>query len=123
MNRTDKILITGGAGLVGQNLIVHLKSAGYTNLVALDKHSANTRILRDLHPDIEVMAADLSQPGDWEQALEGVSALVLLHAQIGGLHEEVFVANNVTATDRVLSAAQAGGVRYLVHVSSSVVRS
>ena len=121
MNSTDKILITGGAGLVGQNLIVHLKSTGYTNLVALDKHPANTRILRELHPDMEVMDADLSQPGDWEQAMEGVMALVILHAQIGGLHEEEFVANNVIATERVLNAAQAGGVRYLVHVSSSVV--
>jgi nucleoside-diphosphate-sugar epimerase len=123
MNKKDKILITGAAGLVGQNLIVHLKSAGYTNLVALDKHPANTRILRGLHPDIQVMEADLSRPGDWVQSMEGVGALVMLHAQIGGLHEEVFVANNVTATERVLSAAQARGVRYLVHISSSVVRS
>ena len=102
MNRTDKLLITGAAGLVGQNLIVHLKSAGYTNLVALDKHPANTRILRELHPDIEVMTADLSRPGDWEQSMKGVAALVILHAQIGGLHEKLFIANNVTGQARTL---------------------
>ncbi|MCP3871004.1 MAG: NAD-dependent epimerase/dehydratase family protein [Gammaproteobacteria bacterium] len=123
MKKTDRIVITGGAGLVGQNLIVHLKSRGYTDLVTIDKHLHNTRILQQLHPDIEVISADLSQPGDWEQAMEGGGALVMLHAQIGGLNKGAFIANNVTATRRVLEAAQARGVKHLVHISSSVVNS
>ncbi|HEX7915704.1 NAD-dependent epimerase/dehydratase family protein, partial [Rudaea sp.] len=47
-----KIVLTGAAGLVGQNLVVELKAQGYTNLVAIDKHEYNLGILRQLHPDV-----------------------------------------------------------------------
>ena len=43
MNKSDKIVITGGAGLVGQNLIVRLKQRGFTHLVAIDKHPTRPR--------------------------------------------------------------------------------
>ena len=56
-----KIALTGAAGLVGQNLIPRLKARGYTDIVALDKHKANVAILRQLHPDIVVIEADLAQ--------------------------------------------------------------
>ena len=65
MNRDSKIIIPGAAGLVGLNLIILLKQRGYRNIVAIDQHEYNVRILRELHPDIEVILADCSQPGDW----------------------------------------------------------
>ena len=48
---------------------------------------------------------------------------MLSHAQIGGLEESLFVANNVTATEMVLAAARRKGQPYVVHLSSSVVES
>lgn len=45
MNPT-RIVLPGGAGLVGQNLVARLKARGYTNLVVLDKHEANLDVLR-----------------------------------------------------------------------------
>ena len=33
-----RIVITGAAGLVGQNLVVRLKRRGFSALVAIDKH-------------------------------------------------------------------------------------
>ena len=48
-----KIALTGAAGLVGQNLLPRLEARGYTDLVALDKHPANTEILRRLHPNLQ----------------------------------------------------------------------
>ena len=44
-------------------------------------------------------------------------------AQIGGLNPEAYLANNVTATKRLLDAAKLAKVSYLVHISSSVVNS
>jgi uncharacterized protein YbjT (DUF2867 family) len=116
------ILVTGAAGLVGQNLIPHLTARGH-RVIGIDKHPANTARLAALHPDIQVIEADLAQPGDWAGAFAGVDALVLNQAQIGGLDRAAFVANNVTATERVLAAAEAAKVPFLVHVSSSVVNS
>ncbi|MGI3900300.1 MAG: NAD-dependent epimerase/dehydratase family protein [Janthinobacterium lividum] len=118
-----RIVVTGAAGLVGQNLIPRLKARGYTDIVAIDKHRANTRILAGLHSDIRVVEADLSRAGGWEDTFAGADALIQLHAQIGGLDPATFQANNVTATERVLAASAAAGIGYMVHISSSVVNS
>ncbi|MDB5448967.1 MAG: NAD-dependent dehydratase, partial [Phenylobacterium sp.] len=118
----NTVIVTGAAGLVGQNLIVRLKARGY-RVVGIDKHPANTARLRELHPDIQVIEADLAQPGPWADAFAGADALVLNQAQIGGLERAPFVANNVTATEHILAAARRHGVPYFVHISSSVVGS
>jgi nucleoside-diphosphate-sugar epimerase len=117
-----KIVVTGAAGLVGQNLVPRLKARGYT-VVGIDKHRANLAILRELHPDIEVIDADLAVAGSWMEAFAGADALVLNQAQIGGLVHAEFVANNITATERQIEAVRRHGVPYVVHISSSVVNS
>lgn len=118
-----KIVVTGAAGLVGQNLIVELKQQGYTQLVAIDKHAHNLRILQELHPDVRVLHADLAEPGAWAAEFSGAACVVQLHAQITGKTTDLFVRNNITATDHVLKAAQDAAVPYMVHISSSVVNS
>jgi nucleoside-diphosphate-sugar epimerase len=117
-----KIALTGAAGLVGQNLVPRLKSRGYRNIVALDKHSANTAILRRLHPELTVIATDLARDDGWQAAVADADVVVLAHAQIGGLDAAAFTANNVTATERVIAAVRAK-TPYVVHLSSSVVES
>lgn len=117
-----RVVVTGAAGLVGQNLIPRLKDRGYT-IVGVDKHPANTAKLRALHPDIEVIEADLARPGAWADAFAGADAVVLNQAQIGGLERGPFVANNVTATENILAAMRAHATPYFVHISSSVVNS
>ncbi len=118
-----KIIVTGGAGLVGQNLIQRLSKRGYGRVVAIDKHPANTTTLAKLNPDVEVIKADLAQPGTWERAFEGADTLILNHAQIGALDERPFLDNNVTATDNVIAATRRHAIPHVVHVSSSVVNS
>ena len=39
-----KIILPGGAGLVGQNLVACLKAKGYSNIVVIDKHRKNLEI-------------------------------------------------------------------------------
>jgi nucleoside-diphosphate-sugar epimerase len=119
---SPKIALTGAAGLVGQNLIPRLKARGYADIVAIDKHPANTAILRKLHPDIAIIEADLATADGWQAAVADADVLVFSHAQIGGLDAAAFTANNVTATQRVLAAVRAKAP-YVVHLSSSVVES
>jgi nucleoside-diphosphate-sugar epimerase len=118
-----KIVLTGAAGLVGQNLLVELEAQGYGNLVAIDKHEYNLDILRRLHPNVHAILADVAERGDWETQLEGAACLVQLHAQITGKDAQIFVRNNIDATRIVLDAAKRHSVPYLVHISSSVVNS
>jgi nucleoside-diphosphate-sugar epimerase len=129
MNSTErtlagrKILVTGGAGLVGQNLLQRLGTRGYQRLVAIDKHPVNTTTLTRLQPRVQVIHADLARSGDWGAALAGTDVLIINHAQIGGLEEKHFIDNNLLATANVLAAAQTHRVPQLIHISSSVVNS
>jgi nucleoside-diphosphate-sugar epimerase len=120
---TQKIILPGGAGLVGQNLVARLKAKGYSNIVVLDKHRANLAVLQKMHPDIVAAYADLAEPGAWQQHFVDAKTVVMLQAQIGGNHYIDFVRNNLDATRHILAAMQANAVPSLVHISSSVVTS
>ena len=118
-----KVVVTGAAGLVGQNLITLLSERSDLRLIAIDKHKNNLELLARLHPSVQTVHADLAQDSGWQAAFEGGPLLIQLHAQITGNSAEPFVRNNIDATRRVLDAARAGGVPFVVHVSSSVVNS
>lgn len=119
----ERIVVTGAAGLVGQNLIALLREEGFDNIVAIDKHEQNLDTLARLHPGLETLLADLAEPGSWEESIDNAAVLIMLQAQIAGLTPDPFVRNNLTATERVLAAASERGVGFLVHASSSVVNS
>ncbi len=119
----QKIILPGGAGLVGQNLVARLKAKGYTNIVVLDKHAANVEVLRRMHPDVLTECVDLSEPGSWQSHFAQAGAVVMLQAQIGGIDYAEFERNNLTSTRLILDAIRAGRVDQLVHISSSVVES
>lgn len=118
-----RVVVTGAAGLVGQNLVLMLHERGYRDVVAIDKHAPNLGVLKGLVPSVTTVVADLALPGEWERLFDPASIVVVLHAQITGKHPEDFVRNNDTATERLLAALKARGVRFMVHVSSSVVNS
>lgn len=123
INKSDLIVLTGAAGLVGQNLIVEMKAQGYSNLVAIDKHDYNLGLLANLHPDVRTINADLAESGNWDSAFAGAACVVQLHAQITAKETATFVRNNIDATKLVLAACKQHAVPWLVHISSSVVNS
>ena len=118
-----KLIIPGAAGLVGQNLIIALKEKGYTNIVAIDKHPENIKILQQFHPDIEIIEADISMPGEWQKNCKGGDAVIMLQAQIGAKSSAPFIRNNNESTRLMLETAKAESIPYIVHISSSVVES
>ncbi|WFU14583.1 NAD-dependent epimerase/dehydratase family protein [Bradyrhizobium sp. CB3481] len=118
-----KIIITGAAGLVGQNLVARLKSRNDLELVGIDKHKANIRLFRETHLNVPIIEADLALPGSWIDSFADGDTVVINQAQIGGRRYQDFEANNVTATRNVLAAMRVHSVPYFVGVSSSVVNS
>lgn len=119
----SKIVITGAAGLVGQNLLLLLREKGYRNMVAIDRHAENLAIAVKLNPDLQTLCADLAEAGEWQQCFAGAEAVIQLHAQITALHDDAFERNNIAATQQVLAACRQHQVPYLLHVSSSVLHS
>lgn len=121
MDLLQKIVLPGGAGLVGQNLVARLRQRGYRNIVVIDKHRANLAVLQKVQPDIVAEYGDLAEPGSWQQHFDGAGVVVMLQAQIGGIDYQDFVRNNVTATAHILAACKQYNVPKLVPISSSVV--
>lgn len=119
--RDAKIILVGGAGLVGQNLVVELKAQGYQNLVVIDKHQHNLQVLQSLHPEVEAIHGDLAEPGPWADSFAGAGCLIMLQAQITGKTPELFIRNNIDSTRLVLDAVRQHQIPYIVHISSSVV--
>ena len=120
---TSKIVITGAAGLVGQNLALVLREQGYVNVTAIDKQSANLGLLGELNPGLRMIDADLVVPGTWATEFVGADTVVVAHAQITGKTADPFVRNNIEASRLVFDVIKAAGVPYTVHISSSVVNS
>jgi nucleoside-diphosphate-sugar epimerase len=123
INQDSKILLPGGAGLVGQNLVARLKARGYTNIVVLDKHRVNLAVLKRVQPDVTVEYADLAEPGDWQRHFLGADVVVMLQTQIGGNDQQEFIRNNIDSTRLILNEIKVNHIPYFVHVSSSVVES
>ena len=118
-----KFVLTGAAGLVGQNLVLLLRESGYSNVTAIDKHGQNLRLVAQLNPRIRIVNADIAEPGEWQREFDGADGAVVLHAQITGKSNVPFRRNNVDASRLVFETIAAAGIPFTVHVSSSVVNS
>jgi nucleoside-diphosphate-sugar epimerase len=123
MTKHDKIIITGAAGLVGQNLILILIERGYTNIVALDKNLDNLAILSQLNPTVKTLCTDCAEPGAWQLEFKHAKTSIILHAQITGTDAATFERNNLIATEHTIAAIKTHKVPCSIFISSSVVHS
>ncbi len=123
MNKNAKVVITGAAGLLGQNLVAELIRCGYSNITAIDKHEKNLDILRSLHPSVNTLHADLAESGGWEESFNGAEILFLLQAQITGSTYDLFRRNTLESTENVIAAAEKHAIPFTVFIGSSVVNS
>lgn len=120
---TSRIIVTGAAGLLGQNLITELVMQGYENILAIDKDADNLEILHKLHPQVKCVLADLSENGNWVEEFSEKDILFLLQAQITGITYEPFAKNTIESTKNVIKAINKHPVKFTVFVGSSVVNS
>jgi len=120
-----KIIITGGAGIVGINLVKALVEKNTTNIHVVDKNHYNLNLLKKLFPSITTHHYDLSKKGKWENIFVKKSHVFMLHAQISSLNWQDFKKNTIDSTQNVLIVIRKKGISSsdIIHVSSSVVNS
>jgi UDP-glucose 4-epimerase len=120
-----KVLVTGGAGFIGSNLVEALLERG-DDVRVLDNYSTGSRAnLASLGRDVEVVEGDLRSYERVHTAVRGVE-LVFHQGALGSVPRSVqdpltSTAVNVEGTVNVLLAARDEGVRRVVAASSSSV--
>ncbi len=131
-----RLLVTGGAGFIGSNFILHvLAEHRDCRVVNLDKltYAGNPANLRDVEDDPRYLfvRGDVAEPADVERAAAarsawgGLDAVVHLaaesHVDRSIADASPFVRTNVVGTQVLLEAARRHGVARLLLVSTDEV--
>ncbi|MGP4058738.1 3-beta-hydroxysteroid dehydrogenase [Mycobacterium sp. 4D054] len=119
-----RVLVTGGSGFVGANLVTELLDRG------LDVRSFD-RVPSPLatHPRLEAVVGDITDVGDVAAAVDGIDTVIHTAAIIdlmGGAsvteeYRQRSFAVNVTGTENLVHAAQKAGVKRFVYTASNSV--
>jgi nucleoside-diphosphate-sugar epimerase len=112
-----RILITGGAGFLGVNLLRHLRERGY----ALASYDIAELDAPDLLPHVEAIRGDVRDAEHIDRAVAGADIVVHAAAALPLYTPEDIHSTDVVGTRTVLAAAQRHGVRRVIHISSTAV--
>jgi nucleoside-diphosphate-sugar epimerase len=120
-----KVLVTGGAGFIGSNLVRALLARGDTVRVLDNFATGRRENLAELLDDVEVVEGDLRSYERVHTAVQGVE-IVFHQGALGSVPRSVqdpltSTAVNVEGTLNVLLAARDSGVARVVAASSSSV--
>lgn len=110
------ILVTGGAGFLGINLIRYLLERGF-NIRSLDIAEFN-------YPErnsIEEIRGDIRDKDTVHRAMEGVNIVVHTAAALPLYTKEQIFTTDVEGTRTLLNAAKQHGVERFIHISSTAV--
>ncbi len=114
-----EILVTGGNGFMGRNLIASLQERG-DRVRVLALPTENTEWLEER--GVQVFRGDIRSPKDLVAPMHGVEGVFHLAAMIGVWRSiEDYYAVNVTGTENVCRAAMSAGVSRIVCISSAMV--
>ena len=113
-----KVLVTGGAGHLGANLLRRLQADGGCELRALARRGDNNEGITSA--GVEIVYGDLRDLESLRAACKGIDRIYHVAAQIstvGGKEEELFQ-NNVIGTKNLLQAAREAGCGRVVVTGS-----
>jgi UDP-glucose 4-epimerase len=118
----SNVLVTGGAGFIGSNLVRLLGREGH-RVVVLDNLSSGYRCNVESFPQVEFIEGDVRDASVVGRAMDRVETVFHLAASVGNTrsiqHPLVDSAVNVLGMVNVLEAARCGGIDKVVYSSSA----
>jgi nucleoside-diphosphate-sugar epimerase len=112
-----KVLITGGAGFLGINLLRFLRAKGY----ALASYDVALLEAPDLRNDVETIRGDMRDAALVDRALAGIDVVIHAAAALPLYSPRDIQTTDVGGTRTVLEAARRRDVARVVHISSTAV--
>ncbi|MBI2417006.1 MAG: NAD(P)-dependent oxidoreductase [Ignavibacteriales bacterium] len=112
-----KILVTGGAGFLGINLVRYLLKKNHS-VISLDIADFD---YADCKNDIQIITGDIRNKELLMQSCQGVDIVVHCAAALPLYKPEDIMTTDVDGTRNVLEAAEANAVKRMIMVSSTAV--
>lgn len=121
MFKNNKVLVTGGAGFIGTNLIKRLLGSGAD--IRATFHRQEPKGLSD---KVDYIKADLKLEKDCQKVVQGIDYVFMCSAYSSGAEEIdatplVHVTPNIVMTAFMLEAAYKAGVKKFLYMSSCVI--
>lgn len=120
--KNKKVLVTGGAGFIGSNLVRRLLDEG-NSVTVLDNFMSGYRSNLDPFSSVRIIEGDVRDKSAVELAMQGAEVVFHLAASVGNKrsidHPIIDAEINVLGTLQVLQAARKEGVRKIVTSSSA----
>jgi nucleoside-diphosphate-sugar epimerase len=113
-----KVMVLGGTGFIGRHLVERLANNGFDVVIPVRKESKRESLPTG---SVQVVEADLLQPGSLDGLMEGVDTVFHLAAIRGSgwsFGDEDVYRVNVGITRNLMEAAASQPVRHCVYVSS-----
>ena len=119
MQSKGKVLVTGGTGFIGTELVKHLHKKGY-EVTILDRKDKPSEL-----EHVKYIKGDLDNPSKCVFACAGQDYIIHLAAKAripeSFINPDEYFDSNITGTRNILTAASAVGIRKFVFASSSSV--
>ncbi len=112
-----KVLVTGGSGFLGINLIRYLHSKG-EKIVSLDIVEFD---YPDMNDKIEKIKGDIRNKSDVEKAMKGIDVVVHTAAALPLYKPEDIFSTDIEGTKNLLEEAYKQKVKRFIHISSTAV--
>ncbi len=112
-----KVVITGGSGFLGINLVRHLLNKGVTDITSLDVAPFD-------YPErdrVTCITGDIRDPAKVAEAVAGAKWVIHTAAALPLYKAEDILSTDIDGTRCVIDAAFAAGSERFVHVSSTAV--
>jgi len=112
-----KVLITGGAGFLGINLVRHFFAKGERDVISLDVAPFD-------YPEkdqVTVVQGDIRDPDLLKKAMQSVDLVVHTAAALPLYSREEIFTTDIDGTRNVISAAHNAGCKRFIHISSTAV--
>ena len=113
-----KVLVTGGTGFVGKEVLRQLHAAGHQIRLLVRDRTAPAAQDAISRYDTEVRQGDILDPGTLPPALQGVEAVIHLVGIIAETGRQTFENVHTRGTQNLIAAAHIFGLKRFVHMSA-----
>lgn len=126
-NRSERILVTGGAGFIGSHIVDRLMDTG-NEVIVFDNFSSGNMEFIEPHfekPNFKLIKGDLLKTEEIDEACKGIDLVYHVAAnpdvKLGAVDTKVHFDQNITATYNLLEAMRKNNVPNIVFTSTSTV--